>query len=101
MLTEADTDIGSSFNVDTETDLVGSPVADAWSCTFSHRIDSRVILGARCVFDDAETVIGVFRIVAVDIIGDTRDGEWRMNVWSLRQDEKGAAMNAMTRNIWR
>lgn len=101
ILTDSDMKNGNAFTVDVEDDLVGVPVMDAWTCAFSHVIDSRVILGTTCTFDDAETAVGVFRIVTLDIIGDTRDGEWRMNVWALRQDNNTPTMTALTRNIWR
>ena len=101
VLTETDMDIGMSFIVNVEDDLVSVPVHDAWSCAFSHRIDSRVILGSTCSFDDPEAVIGTFRVVSVDIIGDTLEGDWRMNVWALRQEQGSPAMTALTRNIWR
>ena len=60
-----------------------------------------MILGATVKFDDITVVAGAFRIVSVDIIGDTRDGEWRMNVWALRQEQDSPSMTALTRNIWR
>lgn len=101
LLTETDTQNGSEFEVDTDDDLLGAPAVDAWSIAFSHRINSRVILGATVKFDDITVVAGAFRIVSVDIIGDTRDGEWRMNVWALRQEQDSPSMTALTRNIWR
>ena len=101
LLTEADMQFGGVIDIDAGGDLVGVPVVDAWSVTFGHHIDSRISLGAAVRFSNADAAVGVFRVVSISGIGDTHDGDWKMTVYALRQDQDSPAVSAKTKNVWR
>lgn len=100
LLTENDMQVGSVIEID-EDDLVGVPVMDAWSVTFGHHIDSRIVIGSAVLFNQQDMAYGSFRVVSLSAVGDNFEGDWKMNVYALRQDGGSPAMTAATTNIWR
>lgn len=81
-------------------DLIGIPVVDNWYSMFKVQIDSALSIGQFVVFS-SEYGRGVFRVVSVDGIGDTRDGEWCLKITSISQNQNRPSMTAVTSNIWR
>jgi len=100
LLTEDDMQVGSQIRVDSE-DLVGVPIVDAWSATFGHHIDSRLLVGSSVSFDSEDTTYGVYRIVSMSAVGDNYEGDWKLTAYALKQDGKSPSMTAATTNIWR
>ena len=101
LLTEDDMQVGSVLDIDADYDLVGVPIVDAWSITFGHHIDSRIVIGSVVRFSQQDVANGSFRVVSLSAVGDNYEGDWKMTVYALRQDGNSPSMTAATTNIWR
>lgn len=83
-----------------EDELIGVPVVDNWYSMFKAEMDSGLSVGQFVSFS-SEYGLGTYRVVSIDGSGDTRDGDWCLNVTSIAQNNSRPAITAVTSNIWR
>lgn len=83
-----------------EEDLQGVPVVDSWYALFKLRMETGLNVGQFASFAPAYG-LGTYRVVSIDGNGDTRDGDWCLNVTAMAQSQDKPAMTALTTNIWR
>lgn len=100
LVAPADNPSGSEIRANEQSGMIGVPVMDSWYASFFHDISSGFSLG-RFVSFDAEYGSGLYRIVSINGMGDTKEGEWALSVMAIGQSGSIPNITALTDNIWR
>lgn len=100
MVAPGDNPSGAEIQLGEGSGLIGVPVLDSWYASFRHDINSGLSLG-RFVSFDQENGGGLYRVVSIGGVGDTKDGDWALSVMAIGQSGSSPNITAVTENIWR
>lgn len=81
-------------------DILGVPVTDNWHASFRHTLPCSLNVGQFFSLP-ADNGGGTYRVVSMDGIGDSKDGNWEMQITGMAQTGTLPNMSAETQNIWR
>ena len=92
--------ISEPVTIGNEDGILGIPSRDNWYAFFRNDIDAGISIGQFVTFAK-EYGGGTFRVVEIDGSGDTKDGDWALNVTALAQAGENPNVTSVTKNIWR